>query len=61
MTDFRWLTPDGSVQRTAFGDKTEILANFSPGDFRDGDTVLVRNSVLVKRPAFGKPRVYVAQ
>ena len=61
MTDFRWLTPDGSVQRTAFGDKTEILANFGPGDFQDGDTVLVRNSVLVKRPASGKPRVYVAQ
>jgi hypothetical protein len=33
MTGFDWLTKDHLVQRTKFGDKLEIIANFGSTDF----------------------------
>jgi hypothetical protein len=58
MTDFQWLTPDGTVQRTSFGSKIEILANFCPAAFQSGDIQLGKQSILVKAPSLREPRVY---
>ncbi len=33
LTSFDWLTPDHSVQRTVFGDSTEMVANFGSATF----------------------------
>lgn len=44
MTDFQWLTPDRLVQRTRFGDKVELTANYSENDFEaDGLKVPARS------------------
>jgi hypothetical protein len=61
MTGFQWLTPDAMVQRTTFGDKIEMVANFGPGAFRYGDTTLGKESILVKRLDSGKTQTYVPQ
>jgi len=59
LTSFQWLTPDGTVQRTTFGDHIEIVANFGPNDFRYGNTTLGKGSILVSRRDGGKTQVYV--
>jgi hypothetical protein len=59
MTGFQWLTPDGMVQRTTFGDNIEIVADFGTAEFRYGDTTLGKESVLVRRRDSGTTRVYV--
>ncbi len=61
MTSFQWLTADGTVQRTTFGDTIEIVANFGSADFRYGDTALVPESLLVKRRGNSRTQVYVPQ
>jgi hypothetical protein len=61
MTSFQWLTPDGTVQRTTFGDSIELVANFGSGDFRYDDTTLGKESILVTRRGSGKTQVYVPQ
>jgi hypothetical protein len=61
MTGFQWLTPDGTVQRTAFGDSIEMVANFGPGDFRYGSTALSKDTILVTRRGSGKTQVYSPQ
>jgi hypothetical protein len=61
MTGFQWLTPDGTVQRTSFGDQLELVANFGSADFPYGDTTLRKQSILVKRRDGGKAPVYVPQ
>jgi hypothetical protein len=58
MTGFQWLTPDGTVQRTVFGDRIEVVANFGPSDFRYGDSTLGKESILVTRRDSGKTQVY---
>jgi hypothetical protein len=59
MTGFQWLMPDATVQRTTFGDKIEMVANFGPGDFRYGDTTLGKESILVKRLDSGNTQTYL--
>jgi len=61
MTGFQWLTPDGTVQRTTFGDSIEIVANFGLTDFRYSGTTLGKESILVTRRGGGKTQVYVPQ
>jgi hypothetical protein len=61
MTDFQWLTPDGTVQRTTFGNSIEMVANFGTGDFRYGDTTLHKERILVTRRDGGKTQVYSPQ
>ena len=58
MTDFQWLTPDGTVQRTSFGNKIEILANFGSTAFQAGDTHVATRSILIKGQNLKEPRVY---
>jgi hypothetical protein len=61
MTGFQWLTPDGTVQRTTFGDNIEIVANFGPSDFRYGNTTLIKESIWIKWRDSGKTQAYVPQ
>ena len=61
MTGFERLTPDGTVQRTTFGEGIELVANFGSGDFQYGDITLGKESIVVKRRDTGKTQVYVPQ
>jgi hypothetical protein len=46
MTGFQWLTPDRSVQRTTFGDKIELIANFGDVDFTYQTMSIPAQSIL---------------
>ncbi len=46
MTGFQWLTPDRSVQRTTFGDKIELIANFGGTNFTYQSVSIPKNSIL---------------
>ncbi len=59
LTGFQWLTPDGTVQRTVFGGRIELLANFGTADFKHGHATLGRGSILVKRQDGGSAPAYV--
>src|SRR5262249_39246670 len=59
LTGFERLTPDGMVQRTVFGDKIEIVANFGTEDFHHGDAVIGKQSIWVKRRDNGDVSTYV--
>ena len=61
MTGFEWLAPDGTVQRTTFGNQIELVANFGLSDFQYGDTTLRKESILVKWRDGGKVQKYVPQ
>ena len=58
MTDFRWLTPDGTVQRAVFGNRIELIANFGTAAFRFGDLALAGESILVNWRDTGKQHTY---
>jgi hypothetical protein len=58
MTDFQWLTPDGAVQRTVFGDKVELVANFGARDVAYGDAKVAPVSILVKRRGSANVQAY---
>ena len=59
MTSFEWLTTAGTVQRTTFGDKIEMTANFGPTEFRLGATTLAKDTVQAKWRETGETRTYV--
>ena len=61
LTDFQWLTPDRSVQRTRFGDKVELTANFGSEDFKDGDSKLRGGRILARWLESGKTIPYDTQ
>jgi hypothetical protein len=61
LTDFRWLTPDRTVQSAAFGESIELIANFSPGDFQAGGETISKGSILLKRRGVGKSQAYAPQ
>jgi hypothetical protein len=61
MTSFQWLTPDGTVQRTVFGENIELVANFGAGEFQYGGTKLSGRSILVKRRENGQTQQYTPQ
>lgn len=48
LTSFDWLTPDRMVQRTLFGDRLEVIANFRASEFRHQDRLLPASSVAVR-------------
>jgi hypothetical protein len=58
LTDFQWLTPNGTVQRTVFGGRIELVANFGATDFRHGDATLGPRSILVRRRDSGGTQKY---
>ena len=57
LTDFKWLTPDGTVQRTEFGNKVELVANFGSADFHYGNARVAPQSILANRDG-GNARMY---
>ena len=48
MTDFNWLGSDRRLQRTVFGDKVELVANFSQESRRYQGIDIPGRSVLAK-------------
>ncbi len=58
MTAFQWLTPDRSVQRTAFGDKIEMIANFGSTDFTNQTLNIPKRSILARWLDTGKTLTY---
>ena len=48
MTDFAWLTEDRWVQRTQFGDRMEMVANFGPHPFDYDDHSIPPRSILAR-------------
>ncbi len=51
MTDHAFVTPDGRVQRSAFGD-VKILVNYGPEPYERGDLALPAYGFLVESPTF---------
>lgn len=47
MTDFKYLTEDGLVQMTSYGEQLSVTANFSEAPFINGDTVLEPKSLII--------------
>jgi hypothetical protein len=58
LTAFDWLTPDRLVQRTVFGGKVELEANFGSKPFKYRGSVLPGRSVLTDRRAARQFRIY---
>jgi hypothetical protein len=58
LTDFAWLTDDRMVQRTAFGDAVEMVANFAEEDFHHLETAIPGRSILARWLETGDTRVY---
>ena len=48
MTDFAWLTRDRLVQLTVFGDRVEMVANFSMEDFDYQGKVIPKRGIMAK-------------
>lgn len=48
MTDFAWLTPDRLIQLTVFGDRVEMVANFSMEDFDYQGKIIPKRSIMAK-------------
>jgi hypothetical protein len=60
LTGFDWLTPDRQVQRTVFGGKVELVANFGRTPYRYLGTTLPGECILVRRRSTGETRQYLA-
>ncbi len=58
LTDFEWLTPDRMVQRTVFGERVEMVANFADEDFRHGGTLVPPRSILARWLDSGETKVF---
>lgn len=49
MSDFAWLTADREVQRTVFGGKVEMIANFGEKSYEHGSTNVPPRSIMSRR------------
>jgi len=58
MTDFAWLTPDRLVQRTTFGDRVEMVANFRARDFAYQGLTVPARSILARWREAGLVRTF---
>lgn len=54
MTDFQYMTKDGMVQKTTFGEQLEVVANFSEEDYRYEGTVVAPGSVFILSDGSGQ-------
>lgn len=61
LTDFRWLTPDHTVQATWFGSQFEMIANFGAIPFSQGTTNVPPGTVAVLSLANHKLEIYPSQ
>ena len=57
MTDFNWLGSDRMLQRTVFGDKVELVANFSQESRRYQGIDIPGRSVLARWLESGKDKI----
>jgi hypothetical protein len=58
MTDFAWLTPDRLIQLTVFGDRVEMVANFTMEDFDYQGKVIPKRSIMAKWRNTEETRIY---
>ncbi|MBI1928286.1 glycoside hydrolase [Candidatus Poribacteria bacterium] len=58
MTDFVWLTPDRMVQRTTFGNRVEMVANFGTADFNYQGDAVPKRSILAKWRDTGETQAF---
>ncbi len=58
MTDFAWLTPDRMVQRTVFGERVEMVANFGRESFSYEGAAVPARSILARWLETGETRTY---
>ena len=58
LTEFAWLTADRMVQRTVFGDKVEMVANFADKPFEDSRAAVPGRSALARWLESGATAVY---
>ncbi|MEV0247678.1 glycoside hydrolase [Nocardia sp. NPDC050712] len=56
LTDFRWLTTDKLVQRTEFGDRLTVIANFGSAPYTDPELGTVDAGCVVARNSGGEVR-----
>ena len=47
MTDFEYVTPEGSVQKTVYGSELSAVANFSDSIYQYEDIEIPAHSVLI--------------
>ena len=60
MTDFDWLSPDRLLQRTVFGNRVELVANFSHETRRYGELSIPARSILASWKNTTKTRMFSA-
>jgi hypothetical protein len=58
MTDFRWLDETRQTQRTVFGDKIQLVANFGDASIEYQHTAVPPRSILAKWIESGKTVLY---
>jgi len=58
LTDFEWVTSDQMVQRTVFGGRVEMVANFAETDFEYRETVVPGRSILARWLETGDTRIF---
>jgi hypothetical protein len=58
LTDFEWLSEDRLVQRTVFGERIALVANFSEREFDHGGATLPPRSVLVEHLDTGAVSIF---
>ena len=59
MTDFAWLTPDRMVQCTVFGNRVEMVANFSMKDFDYQGNLIPKRSILANWRDTRETRIFI--
>lgn len=58
MTDFAWLTSNRMVQRTVFGNRVEMVANFGMKDFDYQGKLIPKRSILAKWLNTGETQIF---
>jgi hypothetical protein len=59
MTGFTWLTPDRRVQRTVFGGRIDLIANFGLQPIQYGDATLPPRSLVARWRRSGRTATYI--
>ncbi len=60
MSDFQWLSDDHLVQRTAFGDDLDLIANFRAEPFTYDGVLVPGHSIAARRAGAAAPVIYPA-
>jgi hypothetical protein len=60
LTDFRWLTRDGMVQRSVFGDVVEVTVNFRREGYQEGTLRVPPSGAAARHLKNGSVAIYVS-